>query len=177
MTCLQPETFSLPCRFRVETQLLRCWSEPVSLSSWRWSMSLVFGPLWHAAGTECAAPDCQALAAGPVRRSAWELGSHASLTIAFQVKSLSQVFRKYPSGTAPDLPVEHASRPKTVTSSPQSSMTRLVQCAGTGQDAPSPGPSSSSSGTSSRTPPPATTISDLAGIPARPTPTAAPAAS
>jgi hypothetical protein len=48
---LWSETFSLPCRFRVETQLLRRWSGPVSLSSWCWSTSLVSAPFWHAAGT------------------------------------------------------------------------------------------------------------------------------
>jgi hypothetical protein len=46
-----PETFSLPCRFRVETQLLRCWSGPVSLSSWCRSMSPVSTRFWQPGGT------------------------------------------------------------------------------------------------------------------------------
>ena len=42
----------LPCRFQAETQLLRCWPGPVSLSSWCRSMSPVFASFWHAAATD-----------------------------------------------------------------------------------------------------------------------------
>ena len=75
-----------------------------------------------------------------------------------------------------------APRPPTAPPAPAPSSARgSAACpgasTGTGQDAPSPAPSSSSSGTSSPTPKPGTPTSDPAGTSARPTPTAAPAAS
>jgi hypothetical protein len=50
-TTTDPQTFSLPCRFRDETQLLRCCSGPVSPSSGRRCLSVVSASFWHAAGT------------------------------------------------------------------------------------------------------------------------------